>query len=62
MTDARRPAGLDLFAAHVLADDAPAVVPIDRALIRELLAYVAALEAGRVPAIRPVGWPFVARD
>jgi hypothetical protein len=32
MTDARRPAGLDLFAAHVLADDAPAVAPIDRAL------------------------------
>jgi hypothetical protein len=39
-----RPPGLDEFDAIVTADSAPAVVIIDRALIRALLLYVRFLE------------------
>ena len=40
----RAPPGLAEFEAFVVAETAPAVVIIDRALIRALLAYVRQLE------------------
>jgi hypothetical protein len=39
-----RPPGFDEFAAHLDASDAPAVVLIDRELMRALLRYVRTLE------------------
>lgn len=40
------PRDLALFVSVIEASDEPAVVMIDRALVRELLAYVRALECG----------------
>lgn len=41
------PAGLAAFEAHIMASEAPAVVLIDRELMRALLRYVRALERDR---------------